>query len=298
MIYKSDHQQKIDTPEGTAVIVNKYKDSDMQINIYVLKQGASFHLNPPGNEDATKSYWLISGCLHSVDEKKDLLPGDMIILKASDETFSVFSKEETHLLVHSLMDNAFEKTTENFRYIYNLLCSIQEKDTYTLDHSNSVNQLVKDFAIKLGYKGKKYMDIIQAAKYHDVGKIYIPDNILNKPSKLSDEEYNIMKEHVLNSESLLNQYFSPSVFEIASQHHERLDGSGYPNHLREEEISEAAKIIAICDSYDAMTTNRIYKNAKSHEEAIAELRALSGTKYDESLVEIFIEMLEENSKKT
>ena len=128
IIYAANHLQKIETPEGTAVIINKFKTPEMQINIYILKAGGSFHLNPPGQEGAVKSYWVISGKMYSIDEQRDLMPDDLVLLEHGHESFAVFAKEETRLLVHSLSDNAFEKTAENFRYIYNLLCKIQDKD--------------------------------------------------------------------------------------------------------------------------------------------------------------------------
>lgn len=292
IIREDEHLQRIETPEGTAVIISKFKSENIQVNIYQMKKGESFHLNPPGNSEAVKTYTLMSGTLEVVDRGQRLLPGDIVVLKSTNEVFPVTAIEETRLLVHSLNDNAFEKTAENFRYVYGLLMKIQDKDAYTLDHSNNVHDLVKWMAIEKGYRGQQFFNIIQAAKYHDIGKVYIPDAVLNKPGPLNDEEYLVMKDHVLNSKSLLEQFFVPQVFAIASQHHERLDGSGYPYGLKAIEIFEEAKIIAICDSYDAMTSNRVYKRAKTHAQALEELVSLSGTKYDKDLVNLFIACFE------
>jgi HD-GYP domain-containing protein (c-di-GMP phosphodiesterase class II) len=143
----------------------------------------------------------------------------------------------------------------------------------------------------MGYKAKALNDITKAAYYHDLGKIHIADDILNKPSKLNIDEYEEIKKHVEASKDEIIKHFNPHVFEIIYQHHERYDGSGYPNGLVGNDILEEARILAICDSYDAMITNRIYKKGKSPEIALLELRELSGILYDPEIVAAFTTMI-------
>ncbi len=292
IIHKNNRRRLVETPEGTAIIENKYKESPLEVNVYTLKKGKSFHLNPPKTQGAVKSYWVISGELHFIEDQENYKEGTMIVLRPDDEVFSILAIEETQLLVHSVLDNSFDKAEENFRYIYGILKQIQEKDAYTFDHSESVYSLVKKMATALGYKGQRYLDLMWASKYHDIGKIYIPDAILNKPESLTDEEYEVMKTHVIKGKDLILQFFNERVYRIASQHHERYDGSGYPLGLVGDDISEEARLIAICDSFDAMTSGRIYKKAKSHHEALKEIQALSGILYDPELVGLFISFMQ------
>ena len=292
LIQNETFVRKVDTPEGTAVIINKFKDLNLEVNIYEMKKGNNFFLNPPKNSGAIKTYWLLSGEIDCRNARKHCFPGDMIVLKTGDDVYQVTAVEETKILVHSLNDNSFDQTEENFRYIYSILKQIQDKDAYTYDHSNNVYNWVRKMAVALEYDGQRYFDIMMASKYHDVGKIFIPDEILNKPSGLTQDEYTVMKTHVLKAEDLLCQFFDRKVFEIAILHHERIDGSGYPKGLKGEEISQEGRILAICDSYDAMTSDRVYKVGKSKEKAIIELRALAGTLYDPELVETFIKIIE------
>ena len=142
-------------------------------------------------------------------------------------------------------------------------------------------------ALKLGYHSQALYNINKAARFHDVGKIYIDDQILNKPAHLTDVEYEAIKKHATLGESLILTTFSDEVFKIVAQHHERLNGSGYPLGLTGDAICEAAKILAICDCYDAMTSDRVYSLAKTHEEAILELEMCSGSLYEPWLVEVF-----------
>jgi len=138
------------------------------------------------------------------------------------------------------------------------------------------------------------MNILLAANFHDIGKISITDEILNKPDKLTLDEFNIMKSHVNNSYDILSESISPQVIEILMQHHERLDGSGYPNGLKGNQISLSGRILAIADSFDAMTTDRVYKLGKTADLAIEELPNLSNL-YDQSIVEVLKLILKENN---
>ena len=130
--------------------------------------------------------------------------------------------------------------------------------------------------------------ILLAATYHDIGKIGVPDAILNSTTKLSDEEFQQIKKHPENSRQILEGLFGKEVAFIAACHHERWDGKGYPYGLKGEEIPFGARLIAIADAYDAMTTNRSYRQSLSKEEAIKRLKEGSGSQFDPTLIPIFI----------
>ena len=130
--------------------------------------------------------------------------------------------------------------------------------------------------------------LVQAAPMHDIGKVGIPDDILAKPGKLTDEEFQIMKTHTDIGRRVLSQAMKPSssvpllqmCVDIAHRHHERYDGTGYPGRLIGQDIPLAARIIALVDAYDAMTSRRRYKEAKSHEEAVEAVRREAGRHFD------------------
>ncbi len=297
IILKEDYERYATTADGSAEIINKYKDPLMEINIYILKKDGNFYLKPPKKEIGMKSYYIEKGMLYGMGVKKYYKAGDLIILNHQDDLLNVVAEEDTYLLVHSLQEDSYESTENSFQFIYDILVQIQRKDAYTHDHSLRVYDLARKTAERLNYSGTALQNFLWAAKYHDIGKIFIPDEILNKPGALTDDEFEVMREHTIKGKDLILEYFNPEIYEIILQHHERLDGSGYPKGLKEEEIREEARILAICDSFDAMTTNRIYRKGKSTKEALQELLSLGGKKYDENLLNLFMEVSLEEERK-
>lgn len=282
--------EKRDTPQGSATIISKYKEKQLEVNIYEIQPGFILYFQPPKLEGAIKTYWILSGKIDAINENQVREQGDMIVLTKEDEPYVWEAIEFTQVLVHSINDESFINTDGNFNRIHQVMKKIQEKDLYTVDHSVSVSRLVEKMGIKLGYTGQKMLNLLIAAQYHDIGKIDTPDEILNKPSRLTEEEFEIMKLHVSNGESLILESFSQAVYDIIIEHHERYDGSGYPKGLTAHEICQEARIIGICDSYDAMVNLRVYKQGKSKEEALEEIKALSGILYDPELVEVFLSL--------
>lgn len=282
--------EKRDTPQGSATIISKYKEKQLEVNIYEVQPGFILYFQPPKLEGAIKTYWILSGKIDAINENQVREQGDMIVLTKEDEPYVWEAIEFTKVLVHSINDESFINTDGNFNRIHQVMKKIQEKDLYTVDHSVSVSRLVEKMGIKLGYTGQKMLNLLIAAQYHDIGKIDTPDEILNKPARLTEEEFEIMKLHVSNGESLILESFSQAVYDIIIEHHERYDGSGYPKGLKAHEICQEARIIGICDSYDAMVSLRVYKQGKSKEEALDEIKALSGILYDPELVEVFLSL--------
>ena len=164
---------------------------------------------------------------------------------------------------------------------------VEADDNYTASHCRSVVDLSLATADELGLERDERQDLETAALLHDVGKIAIPKEILNKPSKLTDEEFELMKSHTLEGQALLDRVGGrlARVGEIVRSCHERWDGGGYPDGLRGEEIPLAARIVFCCDAYSAMTTDRPYRAAMSREAAIEELRANAGTQFEPQVAE-------------
>ncbi len=171
--------------------------------------------------------------------------------------------------------------------------TIEAKDTYTSGHSERVATCAEAIAQNLGWDEESIQKLKFEALLHDIGKIGVPDNILNKPEALSDEEFNILKIHTsLGGEILGSIRTMPDLHEGALYHHEKFDGTGYPTGLSGEAIPIEARIIAIADTYDAMAFNRKYRAKLSEDAIIAEFSRVRGTQFDPSLVDVFLEMLQ------
>ncbi|HPR95245.1 MAG TPA: HD-GYP domain-containing protein [Thermotogota bacterium] len=215
---------------------------------------------------------------------------------------------EIHKYVNLLVITSmrfFDDINDGFRVFFKMIESIGEKDHYTKGHCERVKILAKKIGVKLNFSNHRLFHLTYGAQFHDIGKIKVSDAVLKKQGKLNEMEFEEMKRHVKYSAELfrdhftfLNNAFDPVfIQDIISQHHERLNGSGYPEGLTAEAILPEAKILAVCDSFDAMVTNRPYKKSKSRETAVAELRELSGKLYDPVVVDALESILEENYEK-
>lgn len=182
------------------------------------------------------------------------------------------------------MDNLTRKLEEITR-------RIMEKDMYTYEHNNRLHLYSKQIAKKLRLSKDETEKLTYAALFHDIGKINVPDSILQKPGMLSEEEFQYMRLHPTDGKKIISETYVKWIGDIIEQHHERLDGSGYPYGLKNEDILWEAKIIAVADSYDAMTTNRPYRTAMSPEVAMKELERLAGIHYEKKVVEVFKSIL-------
>lgn len=172
--------------------------------------------------------------------------------------------------------------------------TIDAKDTYTSGHSMRVAQSSAAIARRLNWSEEEVQNIHNIALLHDIGKIGVPDAILNKPGKLSAEEFEVIKKHpVIGKDILKDIHMVRNVAEGALYHHERYDGHGYPFGLTGEKIPYCARIIGIADAYDAMTSNRIYRRKLTRENVIKEFEKGRGTQFDPLLTDLFLEMLRE-----
>ena len=174
-----------------------------------------------------------------------------------------------------------------------LLRAQTERDRALGEHASDVAQLAYPLAQRLGLEGDQLQQVRQAAGLHDVGKLSIPDAILEKPGPLTADEWELVRRHpVIGQRILASAPALVDVAEIVRSTHERIDGDGYPDGLAAEEIPLAARIIAVCDAFDAMTSARPYRPALSHEEALHELRRCAGTQFDSDVVTEFLAELQ------
>ncbi len=272
-------------------IDKKYHDDNLQVSFIHMSPDRVLYIDPLPSEEAFKTYYILKGSCHVFEDNSIVKAGDLIVFKNTEEIQTLKTLEDTIIIVHATNYDLF-KSVETFNEKVNkLLTEIQNKDHYTGEHSLRVFELVKKLAIRLGYQSKALNNLTKAAYYHDLGKIFISDAILNKPDPLSDEEYEEIKRHVQYSKEMILENYDDDIYRIIIQHHERYNGSGYPYGLKGDEISREASIIAVCDSFDAMITDRIYKKGKSVEIALLELKELSGILYRPEIVSAFTEMI-------
>lgn len=168
---------------------------------------------------------------------------------------------------------------------------LEAKDNYTAAHSEGVRGLATRLARAMRLPPKDIFDISIAASLHDIGKVRIPYSIINKPGKLNDEEFALIKTHPAVSFDMISDLSGfENIKSIVRQHHERVDGRGYPDGLAGDRISLGAKITAVADTYDAITTTRSYRQGLSHEYAMEEIARVAGTQLDEDVVKAFLAM--------
>ena len=185
--------------------------------------------------------------------------------------------------------------TMSLQMMQTLSTTIEAKDEYTRGHSHRVAEYAALIAEELGWDKKEIKNLKNAAHLHDIGKICIPDNILNKPTRLTEEEFQVIKEHtVIGAEILKNITLISHVKEVARSHHERYDGMGYPDGLKGEEIPLYARVITVADSYDAMKSRRIYRNPLDDQIIYNEIARNCGTQFDPQIAGVFLKMLNEN----
>jgi len=269
------------------------------------------HSNTPYARDSFVSTPLITTSLETRD-------GIIGVLNVTDKSAdSPFSNEEIEC-IRSVADAAAialdnvarrERLQHSVQVLLRTVGRLAEyRDEETTLHLERVSKFARVLALELQCGGRyahlvtdKFIDsLVQAAPLHDLGKVGIPDDILTKPGKLTDEEFQIMKSHTEIGRRVLSQALDPAhpvpllqmCIEIAWYHHERFDGKGYPRRIKGTEIPLSARIIALVDAYDAITSRRRYKRAKSHMEAVQIIESEAGKHFDAAIVEAFLRCAE------
>lgn len=186
-----------------------------------------------------------------------------------------------------------ERSVSRNRDALQLLTRIKRKDEYTLVHSISVGTLALAFCNALKYDYSSTINVTMGALLHDIGKTHIPLQILNKPGKLTSAEYDIIKRHANFSADVLRKTKSipDEAFDIALHHHERYNGSGYPDRLNGNEIEFGSRLVALCDVYDAITSARCYKNGIDRIKALQTIYSMAGKEFDRELAHKFIKFV-------
>lgn len=204
--------------------------------------------------------------------------------------------------LHNNMAQEIKNKTEKLSRVYlqivqALAASVDAKDKYTHGHSSRVAAYSREIARRAGFSKEEQDIVYMMGLLHDVGKIGVQDAIINKKGRLTDEEYACIKEHPAVGADILKKISDfPELMVGARWHHERYDGRGYPDGLSGDDIPEIARIIAVADTYDAMTSNRSYRHAMPQEAVRAEIDRCSGSQFDPRFAAIMLQMIDEDTE--
>ena len=263
-----------------------------QITYMNLPSGSyTFHIAVYGSDEST----IVEERSYQIIKHEDIYdkPWFIVYVIAGAMMFGFF-------LIYLWFKRSIERANLQIRMgnetIMAIANTVDAKDVRTSQHSMRVAEYSVLIAKRMGFSKKECENLFKAARMHDIGKIAIPDNILNKPSRLTDEEYAIMKSHTIRGEEILKGFtLIEHVKDGALYHHERFDGRGYPQGLKGEDIPLYGRIIGVADAFDAMTANRIYRNQMDIGYVLNELKKGRGTQFDPIVVDVFLEILEEGT---
>ena len=266
----------------------------LEVTRQTIEAGKHFYLFATDAWSGFEFMYILGGKL----TLEDSVDGD-IPLGAGEYVYHNGLPEKAYFRVETDVEVLMVSSTPSFHLIRDdmqemmaLARSVEEKDRYTEGHCTRLEQLAAKTGEHLGLTGEQLVDLSFGAYLHDIGKIKVPDEILNKDEGLSDEEWEEMRRHpTYGAEMLMEKDFLKGAAEIVRAHHESFDGSGYPDRLRGEAIPIGARVIAVVDTYDAMTSTRSYHDALSGSEVIEELKQGAGSQFDPRVVRAFIEVI-------
>ena len=229
-------------------------------------------------------------------EKSDKF--DQLILLIESGIKSVKQMDEIKQINEKLEDSKEQLEQAYLDMIQTLRYTVEAKDSYTRGHSDRVSEYSVLIGEKLGLSEEQIKTLRIGGLFHDIGKIGIPDSILLKPAKLTDDEYSQIKNHPsIGAHILGNATIFKEIIPIVKHHHEKYDGNGYPSRLKGEEIPYMARIAAVADTFDAMTSRRSYRGPIDIEHVKEEIKRCEGTQFDPQIAEAFLDILNNNFEK-
>lgn len=275
--------------------------NNISYSLYTLLPKSTSWIYYNSNEyiDYYERYTILSGKLQ-VDWPNGtdvLYPGDYVDAKVYNALVTCYAKEEVEILLE-MTTPFFERDFTEREMIHQDAKKIQEVDGYTYHHCARIRDYSIGLWKRMNPQGEGVSTLSTGSYFHDIGKLAIPIDILNKEGKLTEDEWKTIKMHTtLGAEMMRNHEIEKirhAAF-IVEEHHERYDGKGYPYGLKAEEISLEASIVSVVDAFDAMTTNRVYRGAMKIENAIQEIKDGRGTQFNPKIVDEFLKMLEEQN---
>ena len=286
--------ETVNSKTGEFRLLSTHSNSEvMEIH---LNEGERLVLTPAGS--TVETFYVLSGQLSSELAKRTYLvtQGDYIVTEKLSEPRILTAMVDAKLL-YITEQPQFHAFSENLTQLRQLAVEVELKDGYTAYHCERLHDLSFSTGQVLDLPSDRLMLLGYGAYLHDVGKIRVPLAILTKPGKLTAREWKVIKKHPTYGRELLAQTFMKEAGTIVEQHHERSDGSGYPKGLLGNDILIESYIVAVADTFDAMTTDRPYRKASTQAEALAELRKYAGIHYPKEVVKAFCSSLKINKVK-
>jgi HD-GYP domain-containing protein (c-di-GMP phosphodiesterase class II) len=265
--------------------------------IEVMKQyiapNSHITLSCEPNWDGFEFYFILDGALVCRDEKGRtirLRSGDYIaVTRLMKDVY--FRTEKGVTLLYMSSQPVFHALSDEIQGLVALAKEVERKDSHTQEHCERIQSLSMLVGERMKLPPDRLELLIYAALLHDIGKIGIPNHILNKKGPLTPEEWKEITKHPTAGRAIIEKTFLKDAGPIIEQHHERYDGTGYPLGLQKDEILVEARIIAVVDAFDAMISDRPYRAAMTNEEAMAELRRCAGSQFDPEVVEVFVNVI-------
>jgi HD-GYP domain-containing protein (c-di-GMP phosphodiesterase class II) len=265
-----------------------------EIIYHRLEPDTCWGLEPSEGWDALEYLHVLSGSLNLKTQvgSKAIKAGDSFYKSPVDEHY-IFQAQGMTEFLYVTSQPVFHQYSKVTKELMELSVAIEQKDGYTVDHCHRINRLSMLVGEKIGLNSKQMKSLNIASFLHDVGKLKIPLEILQKPEALTSEEWDIMKKHSSYGREILEEIGLPFLVDagkVVEQHHERYDGKGYPKGLSKDEIRIESSIISVVDSFDAMTSDRVYRKGRTIEEALKEIVDNSGKMYHPRIVEVFLSL--------
>ena len=296
IVRKSDEREEIEKKPTALDLLVQHGTFD--VTRQRILAGKYFFLDEASEWEGFEFIYLLSGVLRVTDGEVLLHAGDYFYHHGLSQRAHFQVEKDVELLLIS-SPPSFHLMKDEIQEILQLVRSVEEKDEATEGHCHRLERLAVATGERLNLRADQLITLSYAAYLHDVGKVKVPDEILNKPGPLSDEEWVEMRRHPdYGAEMLEDKEFLRDAARILRAHHERYDGSGYPRGLCGDDIPIEARIIAVVDAYDAMVSDRPYRKALSKETALGELQKNLGSQFDPQVVRAFLLVIGESAGDT
>ncbi len=259
-----------------------------EVILQKIKAGKPFYVFPGDDPETMEFFYVLEGqCVYESKEATTRLQaGDYFYVQYLQDT--VYFRAVTDVQILWLTTKpAFHTISSSIHELIKVVKRVEEKDRYTYQHSVRVQSYSLRIAKELQLPKDRLEDLYYASLFHDVGKINTPEYILNKTGKLTEEEFAYIKQHSVDGCEMVKSTYYSGIADIILQHHERMDGSGYPHGIKGNDIALEARIIGVADTYDAMTSDRPYRKGLDSAFAMNEIKKYSGIHFDPEIVDAF-----------